>query len=438
LSGKTKFLIAKASLVLAALPFALSGYSSGPDAFHTGAPGEATCLECHSGSALNRGGGSVTIRLPGANTYTPGMKQRIMVTILDSAKQKFGFQLTARPASNIQGGQAGDFTSIGDGLTQVLCANDVVKPPAGCQAAFPIQFIEHTFAGYLASTAGGYTYQVDWTPPATNVGDVNLYIAANAGPGGAQVSTGANVYTAMLALKPAVGPTITNVQDAESGRTTVVPGEWAAIYGSSLSGAIRAWAEADFNNGNVLPTALSGVSVTFNGLPAPVYYISSGQIDVQVPSGLAGTVPVVVTSNGAVSAAFTATVVPNAPSLFYYPAGAKVYALATHADNSLIGDPAALSVTTKAKANEVIVLYVNGLAPSPSGTIQGATAYTASSVTVNFGSVSATADYAGVAFAGGFQVNVRVPASVTPGDYAIAVSTLGQTSQTGLTLPVGQ
>ncbi|MDQ1473031.1 MAG: hypothetical protein QOJ99_4511 [Bryobacterales bacterium] len=442
MSTNKKFIIAKILLIFSALPIVMYAYEYGPDPFRTGAPGDRTCLDsgCHSGPALNAGGGSVKIVLPNGNTYTPGAKQRIMVQILDSAKQKFGFELTARLASNIQGAQAGELTSA-DTLTQVICADGAFKPASGCAAGAAIQFVEHTRGGYTASTAGGYTYQFDWTPPATNAGNVNLYVAANAGPGGNPVSTGANIYTTNVTLTPtaaATGPTLANVQDAESGRTTVVPGEWAAIYGQNLAGNSRAWAGPDFTNGNTLPTSLDGVSVTFNGLPAPVYYISPGQLDVQVPSGISGTVQVVVTSNGTASAAFNSTVVSNAPSLYNYPAGAKLYPAATHADNSLIGDPAALAGTTKAKPGESIVLYVNGLAPSPSGTILGAIAYTASAVTVNFGSVSATADYSGVAFAGGFQVNVRVPASLAPGDYALSVETLGQTSPAGITLPVGQ
>src|ERR1051325_4354332 len=125
MSKNRKILIAKISLLFSVVPFVVKAYEFGPDAFRTGAPGDAgTCLDsgCHSGSVLNRGGGSVTIVLPGANTYTPGVKQRIMVKIVDSAKQKFGFELTARPASNIAQGQAGDLASS-DSLTQVICGD---------------------------------------------------------------------------------------------------------------------------------------------------------------------------------------------------------------------------------------------------------------------------------------------------------------------------
>ena len=107
-------------------------------------------------------------------------------------------------------------------------------------------------------------------------------------------------------------------------RATLVGGEWAAVYGANLSNTTRPWEGRDFPGGNVLPTSLRfGVSVTFNGLPAAVYFVSSGQIDVQVPSGPSGTVPVVVTKKGAPSATFNTTVVANAPSLYYSSGGNK-------------------------------------------------------------------------------------------------------------------
>jgi uncharacterized protein (TIGR03437 family) len=234
---------------------------------------------------------------------------------------------------------------------------------------------------------------------------------------------------------------VTNLLDAESTRNTVVSGEWAAIYGINMSATTRTWTGNDFN-GNNLPATLDNVSVKFNGLPAPVFYISPTQLDVQVPAGLSGPVNVSVTYNNSASAAFGTTAVANAPSIYYYPAGTKVYAVVQHFDQygnvSLAGDPAVIGIAyTKAHPGETIVIYVNGLATSPAGTILGAIAYS-SPVTVSFNSTTVTADYAGVAFAGGFQVNVKVPASLAPGDYNLSVSTQGQSSPvTGIILTVG-
>ena len=78
----------------------------------------------------------------------------------------------------------------------------------------------------------------------------------------------------------------------------------------------RIWRNDEVPNGK-LPAELDGVSVTINGKAAFVYYISPMQINVQAPSDTAvGPVNVVVTNNGAVSAAATAQLQAAAPAFF--------------------------------------------------------------------------------------------------------------------------
>ncbi len=67
--------------------------------------------------------------------------------------------------------------------------------------------------------------------------------------------------------------------------TSLAPGTWIEIYGANLATTAREWGSADFN-GNNAPTALSGTSVTINGQPAFVSFISPQQVNVQVPSTL--------------------------------------------------------------------------------------------------------------------------------------------------------
>ena len=56
------------------------------------------------------------------------------------------------------------------------------------------------------------------------------------------------------------------------------------------------WGGADFNGPNA-PTSLDGVSVTVNNKPAFVYYISPGQININVPDDTAtGEVAIQVTT----------------------------------------------------------------------------------------------------------------------------------------------
>ena len=227
-----------------------------------------------------------------------------------------------------------------------------------------------------------------------------------------------------------------SVQDAESANLTLVPGEWTAIYGANLAGSVRTWTTSDFGAGNALPTSIDGVSVQFGGIPAAVFYVSPTQLNVQVPDGVSGSVPVTVTFDGIVSAAFTATIGQNAPSFFVYQNGNTLYPAATHADNTLIGDPAVQPGSTKAKAGEEIVFYINGLAPSPAGVlISSATQYT-DPVTVNVGTESASVVWAGLVSAGLFQANVVVPSDLAAGNYPITLSAGGKVSPGTVVLTV--
>src|ERR1039457_5304644 len=97
----------------------------------------------------------------------------------------------------------------------------------------------------------------------------------------------------------------------------VAPGSLVSIFGTNLASSMAA-------SGTVpLSTTLSGVSVTFNNTPAPVQFVSNGQINVQLPWGLAlstaagGPAQVVVTrDDGATSAPVGVQVLAIAPAIY--------------------------------------------------------------------------------------------------------------------------
>src|SRR5205814_6681425 len=98
---RRKLFIGKTVAILSVIPVLIWAHAAGPDPGKSGVPGESTCAEsgCHTGAGLNRGDGSVKIDA-GGTTYAPGVKQRISVTVTDPVQRKWGFQLTARLASN--------------------------------------------------------------------------------------------------------------------------------------------------------------------------------------------------------------------------------------------------------------------------------------------------------------------------------------------------
>src|SRR5215831_17564613 len=118
---KRKLVLAKMAVVMGSVPLLIWAYSAGPDPGKSGVPGESTCNEagCHVGTPLNGGAGSVTVTFPNGQTYTPGVKQHLVVTISDPIQRNWGFQLAARLASDSKV-QAGTFTPT-DGFTGLVC-----------------------------------------------------------------------------------------------------------------------------------------------------------------------------------------------------------------------------------------------------------------------------------------------------------------------------
>lgn len=111
--------------------------------------------------------------------------------------------------------------------------------------------------------------------------------------------------------------TITSIVNAASNLPGAIsPGEIVVIGGASLGPATLV--AAPIAGAATLPLALGGVSVTFNGIAAPIVYVSASQVSVQVPNALAGasSAAVTVSYGSGTSPAFNVSVVPSAPGLF--------------------------------------------------------------------------------------------------------------------------
>jgi uncharacterized protein (TIGR03437 family) len=216
---------------------------------------------------------------------------------------------------------------------------------------------------------------------------------------------------------------------------------FVSVYGANLSPVTRNWTTADFV-GNRLPTALTGVSVTVNGKPAYVYYISPKQIDILTPADTAtGPVNVIVTSNGLTSATISATMAAYSPGLFLLKDNKSVAAI--HADGSIVGAATLYTgASTPAKAGETITLFANGIGPTspafPDGQTVSSPLTVVTTPTVTFGGASAQVTYAGLTMAGVYQLNVVVPAATAPGDIPVTVSVGSATSAANTIITVGQ
>ena len=236
-------------------------------------------------------------------------------------------------------------------------------------------------------------------------------------------------------------PVIEGISNAAVKLTNFASATWVSIFGTNLSqlAAPYIWQASDFVNG-ALPTSLHGVSVSINGIPAYIDYISPTQINVLAPDDAAtGSVPVVVTVAGQPSVAFNVTKNPFSPAFLMFD---TTHVAAEHLDYSLLGPPGVLpgATFTPAAAGETVILYGVGFGPTspaaPTGQIVPGGETLVNTVTMAIGGVPVTPSFAGLSSSGLYQFNVQVPASLTTGDAVVTATIGGVTTQTGVVLTV--
>ncbi len=250
----------------------------------------------------------------------------------------------------------------------------------------------------------------------------------------------ASIAVTLVVQRTQPAGTVTAVVNAGSFQPGIASGAWVAIFGTKLSQRTYTWQAGDIVNGK-LPTSLQGISVTINGLPAYIDYISPTQINVLAPDDpTVGPVQVQVTTAEQTSNAVTAQKSQFAPA-FLTLEGAHVAAL--HLDYSLVGAPNLLpgAVTTPAKPGEIIQLYAVGFGPAnppqPTGQQVAAATPLANDVQITIGGLAASVQYSGLVQAGLYQFNVTVPA-LPNGDAAVVATIGGMLTQKGVSLTIQQ
>jgi uncharacterized protein (TIGR03437 family) len=218
-------------------------------------------------------------------------------------------------------------------------------------------------------------------------------------------------------------------------------GEWTSIFGENLAASPRSWAASDFV-GSALPTELDGVSVEINGKPAYIAYVSPTQLNVLAPDDpTPGPVTVTVKSAFGTSHSVLVDKKQFVPAFFtFQPQGSK-YIAATHADNSLIGNPDLFpGLSTPAKPGETIVMYGTGFGPTnpavPTGQLVGSAVLLANQVTVLIGNLPCDVTFAGLTEAGLDQINVVLPPNLPNGDQPVVANVGGVQTQANAFLTI--
>jgi uncharacterized protein (TIGR03437 family) len=265
-------------------------------------------------------------------------------------------------------------------------------------------------------------------------GDGRIDIALFSGTT-AKIAWGKNLWPPVATSTPVV----TSVNMA-GGFPGITQNGWIEIKGTNLTpenvgpGGMT-WSDAREFAVGVMPAYLAGISVTVNGKPAFVYYVSPTQLNVLSPiDSTIGTARIVVTSGGLSSLPFNADMRVAAPS---FPLFGVKYLVATHADNTLVG-PASLSAPgypiTPARPSETIVLYGFGFGLPTTTLVNGASSQSGRLLelpVIQFGGIGATVVFAGVISPGLYQFNVVVPGTAEDGDSSVSASYKGAAAPSG-------
>jgi len=361
----------------------------------------------------------------------------VTVTITDPNARRWGFQASPRVTSSASSTGAGQVAPSDDN-TQIIGTSGT------------LQWITHTSAGTRNGTTGPQSFEFNWTAPATNVGDVDFYVAANAANGNGN-NQGDFIYTTKATLTtsaaPAPKPSISEggVVSSADGRAGVVPGSWMTVYGQNLSATSRSWRADEFVN-NKLPTSLDGVSVTVNGKPAAISFIRGDIINAQAPDDTStGNVNVVVTNGAGESTPRSVQLRQFSPAFFRFFQQDSRYVAAVALDATYLG-PAGLFGTTlttrPARPGEPILLFGTGCGPTnptvASGQLFSGAAKLTNDVRITIGGVAADVSFAGLSGPGLYQFNTVVPATVPDGDREVVITIGGVQSPSGAFLAVAR
>jgi uncharacterized protein (TIGR03437 family) len=341
-------------------------------------------------------------------------------------------------------------------ITETALPNNFVVP-AGWPATLNVQLNDDcgapvTSGNVVASLSNGDAplsligdslgnYSGTWQPGAANGN--NMLVTFDAYAGKLQSGTAQLFGQVAPNLTPpptlAPGGTLNNLNPVVG--APLSPGTIAQVYGSGL-------APNSVSTGVLpLPTTFNNTFALVGSEQAPLYSLSNGQIDIQIPNELSVNqqIPVLLSVNNALTLPVMFDVVPATPGVLSANDGPTApsvqngaHIIAQHAaDFSLV------SSSHPAKPGEYLVMYLVGMgATDPavaSGTQTPASplAKVTNQPTVTVASQPASVAFAGLTpgFVGLYQINFQVPASVASGVVEVDVTQNGVAANPTL-LPV--
>jgi uncharacterized protein (TIGR03437 family) len=231
------------------------------------------------------------------------------------------------------------------------------------------------------------------------------------------VDAGGTPWTQQLSI-PFTGPqvplTIAGIANGASFQQVYAPGMILSVFGTQLGNFAQSFGTVP------LPQYLAGFEAAVNGVPAPLYYVSPTQVNLQIPYETQPGPATLTVGNPYVNVNYNFQVAATAPGIF------------TSADGALVPFPTA-------GQNQAITLYITGdglVSPSlatgsapAAGTPTSRLPKPRGALTVTVGSVPATTTFVGIpaGYVGVTQINFTVPPGLSAGVQPVVV-TVGNAS----------
>jgi uncharacterized protein (TIGR03437 family) len=342
--------------------------------------------------------------VPGQNLHIIPFEEATLGS-QSSTKGVFGLS-TLPPANGLDG------VFVGDSI-------NTTATPAGLGALMTEQtvapLLQQVF--YVGNGLTNKGVVKDFTVPA---GATRLLLA-NAGGG-----TGASGFiVASVSPDTANAPVINAggiVNNAGFPTGPVAPGSMVAIFGSNFG-------PQTFPSSVPLPTNLGGTQIFFDATPAPLVFVSPGQVVAQVPMEMYGQAKALVTpvNNGIAGIPVVVNLATFAPGIFTTGSGDPV--IIDNNTGQLVSPSAPASV------GDVLIIWATGLGPTLLDPATGHPAPDTASpallpvrVTLKGASSGATMNpplqYAGLApgFVALYQINMQIPSTAPTGTVIVTVS----------------
>jgi uncharacterized protein (TIGR03437 family) len=295
----------------------------------------------------------------------------------------------------------------------------------------------------LALTSQAVPGGVAGTVPASELTTPGVYMVR------VKLADGRITRERAFVLASAVTSTPATTVDAASFQNFLAPGQIGSVFGANLI----VGSQPQSANVLPLPGSLRNTRVYVNGVNAPLFYVSSGQINFQIPqTTAAGQAYVAVYRGDGIASSGSFQVAPVVPTLFSTNSIGTGQGSILNSDFSLNGDSSINPQLKRAKRGDHVMIFANrpmslllsGQSGQPASVEDGVPSpfnpllTLAQPATVMIGDKTVVASFSGLApgYVALWQINVLIPTDAPVGNAVELSVRIGSQTSNRVTIAI--